>query len=62
MENHSHSEKTAIYIITNPANEKKKMFKLGKHRGSPKKLISRYNTSIPDVKISIFNILMMPQK
>ncbi|BAV61084.1 hypothetical protein [Acanthamoeba castellanii mimivirus] len=33
------------------------MFKLGKHQGSLEKLISRYNTYLPDVKICYFQYI-----
>lgn len=42
-----------LYILSDP-NSKTECYKVGSHTGSLKKLISRYQTSIPKVKINYF--------
>jgi len=37
----------SVYIITNKAQAKDDLYKLGKHKGTKKKLISRYQTTLP---------------
>ena len=45
---------TAIYVLSDPLNESIGRYKIGSHTGTINKLISRYITPIPELKIHYF--------
>ena len=45
---------TVIYVFSDPPNESLNRYKIGSHTGNKEKLITRYITSHPEIKLYYF--------
>lgn len=51
---------TTVYVISDPLNESVDRYKIGSHTGTINKLVSRYITSLPELKIYYFEKTPLP--